>query len=153
MYDGRCVLTVEITPSGHRFLPFSALLFYLKQLIFQNLLCYARISNIGQLTVITLLWNDATPYLTTIKNDNSLLKFSLYFIRKKGRDLTQCYDKSHYTSRNVKRAKWQHKQRHKQVRLYSGLKSLYIVHEGEISSNIAFGILAAKIQGKNIKFW
>ena len=33
--------------------------------------------------------------------------------RKKGRDLTQSYDKSPYTSRNVKREKWQHKQCHK----------------------------------------
>ena len=33
--------------------------------------------------------------------------------REKGRDLTQSYDKSPYTNRNVKRAKWQHKQRHK----------------------------------------
>ena len=32
-------------------------------------------------------------------------------IREKGRDLTQSYDKSPYTNRNVKRAKWQHKQR------------------------------------------
>ena len=28
---------------------------------------------------------------------------------KKGRDLTQSHDKSPYTNRNVKRAKWQHK--------------------------------------------
>ena len=33
--------------------------------------------------------------------------------REKWRDLTQSYDKSPYTNRNVKRAKWQHKQRHK----------------------------------------
>ena len=33
--------------------------------------------------------------------------------REKGRDLTQSYDKSPYTNRNVKRAKLQHKQRHK----------------------------------------
>ena len=32
---------------------------------------------------------------------------------KKGRDLTQSYDKSPYTNRNVKRAKLKHKQRHK----------------------------------------
>ena len=30
--------------------------------------------------------------------------------RQKGGDLTQSYDKSPYTNRNVKRAKWQHKQ-------------------------------------------
>ena len=40
--------------------------------------------------------------------------------REKGRDLTQSYDKSPYTNRNVKRARWQHKQRHKKVRLNSG---------------------------------
>ena len=40
--------------------------------------------------------------------------------KEKGRDLTQSYDKSPYTSRNVKRAKWQHTQRHKKVRLHSG---------------------------------
>ena len=40
--------------------------------------------------------------------------------REKGRDLTQSYDKSPYTNRNVKKAQWQHKQRHKKVRLHSG---------------------------------
>ena len=35
------------------------------------------------------------------------------FQGQKGWDLTQFYDKSPYTNRNVKRAKWQHKQRHK----------------------------------------
>ena len=30
-------------------------------------------------------------------------------VKEKGRDLTQSYDKSPYTNRNVKRAKWQHK--------------------------------------------
>ena len=44
------------------------------------------------------------------------------FTREKGRDLTQSYDKSPYTNRNVKRAKWQHKQRHKKVRLNSGCR-------------------------------
>ena len=42
-----------------------------------------------------------------------------YILWEKGRDLTQSYDKSPYTNRNVKRAKWQHKQRHK--------KALYFV--------------------------
>ena len=41
---------------------------------------------------------------------------------EKWRDLTQSYDKSPYTNRNVKRAKWQHKQRHKKVRLNSGCR-------------------------------
>ena len=39
---------------------------------------------------------------------------------EKGRDLTQSYDKIPYTNRNVIRAKWQHKQRYKRGRLYSG---------------------------------
>ena len=43
----------------------------------------------------------------------------LHSLREKGRDLTQSYDKSPYTNRNVKRKKWQHKQRHKKVRLHS----------------------------------
>ena len=34
---------------------------------------------------------------------------TLLLSREKGRDLTQSYDKSPYTNRNVKRAKWQHK--------------------------------------------
>ena len=41
------------------------------------------------------------------------------FWRQKGGDLTQSYDKSPYTNRNVKGAKWKHKQRHKKVRLNS----------------------------------
>ena len=45
--------------------------------------------------------------------------------REKGRDLTQSYDKSPYTNRNVKRAKWQHKQRHNKVRLHSGCGNSY----------------------------
>ena len=45
----------------------------------------------------------------------TFLKYStqMYMQDKKGRDLTQSYDKSHYTNRNVKRAKWQNKQRQK----------------------------------------
>ena len=35
--------------------------------------------------------------------------------REKGRDLTQPYDKSPHTNRNVKRVKRQHKQRHKKI--------------------------------------
>ena len=38
---------------------------------------------------------------------------SKVLFRQKGGDLTQSYDKSPYTHGNVKRAKWQHKQRHK----------------------------------------
>ena len=46
------------------------------------------------------------------------IKNKLAASRQKGGDLTQSYDKSPYTNRNVKRAKRQHKQRHKKkVRL------------------------------------
>ena len=38
---------------------------------------------------------------------------TLFLLRQKVGDLTQSYDKSPYTNRNVKRAKWQHKQRQK----------------------------------------
>ena len=44
---------------------------------------------------------------------------------EKGIDLTQSYDKSPYTNRNIKRAKWQHKQRHKKVRLHSDCGPTY----------------------------
>ena len=50
----------------------------------------------------------------------SMSSTSITFLQEKGRDLTQSYDKSPYTNRNVKRAKWQQKQRHKIVRLNSG---------------------------------
>ena len=58
---------------------------------------------------------------------NLVVNVGLLFVKtcginttEKGRDLTQSYDKSIYTSRNVKKAKWQHKQRHRKVRLHSG---------------------------------
>ena len=50
--------------------------------------------------------------------------------RQKG-DLTQSNDKSPYTNRNVKRAKRQHKQRHKNVRLT--LYNQIIIDEYEIT--------------------
>ena len=46
-------------------------------------------------------------------------------LREKGRDLTQSYDKSPYTNRNVKRAKWQHKQRHKKVFFFFSISQFY----------------------------
>ena len=42
-----------------------------------------------------------------------LINRGILVLGEKGRDLTQSYDKSPYTNRNVKRAKWQHQQRHK----------------------------------------
>ena len=44
-------------------------------------------------------------------------------LKEKGRDLTQSYDKSPYTNRNVKRAKWQHKQRHKKSSIKQRLRT------------------------------
>ena len=55
------------------------------------------------------------------------IDISMVSLREKGRDLTQSYDKSPYTSRIVRRAKWQHKQRHKKVRI-STLINLICLH-------------------------
>ena len=44
-------------------------------------------------------------------------------MREKGRDLTQSYDKSPHTNRNVKRAQWQHKQRHKKSSITQRLRT------------------------------
>ena len=52
-------------------------------------------------------------YSATLCCDAIFGLFTTIIQREKGRDLTQSYDKSPYTNRNVKRAKWQHKQRHK----------------------------------------
>ena len=58
-------------------------------------------------------WRDSKllriPFTTTVMISTS-----------RERDLTQSYDKSPYANRNVKRTNWQHKQRHKKVRLHSG---------------------------------
>ena len=47
-------------------------------------------------------------------------------IREKGRDLTQSYDKNPYTNRNVKGAKWQHKQRHSDSK-YKNLLTIWCI--------------------------
>ena len=58
---------------------------------------------------------------TVLKKESKMFKFyGQRTVREKGRDLTQSYYKSPYTNRNVKRAKWQHNQRHIKVRLHSG---------------------------------
>ena len=44
-------------------------------------------------------------------------------LRQKGGDLTQSYDKSPYTHGNVKRGKWQHKQRHKKSSIKQRLRT------------------------------
>ena len=61
---------------------------------------------------------NSTFYISYLLISFHLIKrvFHLLFYYKqlqKGGDLTKSYDKSPYTNRNVKRAKWQHKQRHK----------------------------------------
>ena len=60
------------------------------------------------------------------------------FTRLKGRDLTQSYDKSPYINRNVKRAKWQHKQRHKKVWLHSDCGLTQDGQLGYSTSNLNF---------------
>ena len=56
-------------------------------------------------------------YAVTRSIDQALHQFATLLLNwtlgEKGRDLTQSYDKSPYTSRNVKRTTWQHKQPHK----------------------------------------
>ena len=54
--------------------------------------------------------NCAVPQ--TVRNPCIIERFCRIFVllwEKKGKDLNQSYDKSPYTNRNVKRAKWQHK--------------------------------------------
>ena len=70
-----------------------------------------------------LLWKPTIPQSSRIEG-----RWETHYVwwngnniwREKGRYLTQSYYKSPYTNKNVKRAKWQHKQRHKKVRLHSG---------------------------------
>ena len=50
----------------------------------------------------------------------------IYLSRQKGGDMSQSYDKSPYTNRNVKGAKWQHKQRHKKVQLNSNSNTQFL---------------------------
>ena len=38
---------------------------------------------------------------------------------RKGRDLTQSYDKSPYTNRKIQKATWQHKKRHQKLWLHN----------------------------------
>ena len=49
------------------------------------------------------------PFLSPFLHHAALI------LGEKGRYQTQSYDKSPYTNRNVKRAKWKHKQRHKKI--------------------------------------
>ena len=56
---------------------------------------------------------ESDPRLLTHCSADWVSKMSLFIYREKGRDLTQSYDKSLYPSRNIKRTKRQHKQRHK----------------------------------------
>ena len=53
----------------------------------------------------------------------SLKRCNIIPQKKKGRDLTQSYDKSPYTNRNDKRAKWQHKQCHKKGSITQRLRT------------------------------
>ena len=63
--------------------------------------------------------------------------------REKGRDLTQSYDKSPYTNRNVKRAKWQHKEikilNHMKKFYFFGVKyTVFIKNENKVLKNSDF---------------
>ena len=58
--------------------------------------------------------------LQTRSNNTTIKQTTTQQLRRKGRDLTQSYDKSPYNNRNVKKAKRPHKQRYKPIRLHSG---------------------------------
>ena len=59
-------------------------------------------------------WKVRILFVICVLNDSvKIFWFRIKDKSQKGRDLTQSYDKSPYTNRNVKRAKSQHKQRHK----------------------------------------
>ena len=70
--------------------------------------------------IYAFLWLRSSDWLMASRQKFFFLNKWQATLRERGRDLTQSYDKSPYTNRNVKRAKWQHKQRHKKVRLNSG---------------------------------
>ena len=53
----------------------------------------------------------------------SKVNICFFSMRQKGGDLTQSNDKSPYTNRNVKRAKWQHKERHKKSSIKQQLRT------------------------------
>ena len=48
-----------------------------------------------------------------------ILHCSDAFTERKGRDLTQPYDRSPYTDRKIQKATWQHKERHQKLRLHN----------------------------------
>ena len=68
--------------------------------------------------LVSIVSTSLFPYMSIMTLEEGLLK-TKEGQRQKGGDLTQSYDQSPYTNRNVKGAKWQHKQRHKKVRLNS----------------------------------
>ena len=49
-------------------------------------------------------------------------------VRKNGRDLTQSYDKSPYSNKKFKKAKWQHKNNNQKFRLHNNWRPAYDCH-------------------------
>ena len=75
------------------------------------------ITKYGQISCFNLTsFPPSKSYLLTYNYTSHTIVFPMtqedsYWLliqREKGRDLTQSYDKSPYTNKNVKRAKWQH---------------------------------------------
>ena len=73
-------------------------------------------------------YNFATCKQMTITNFYEAAIVRGNFMWEKGSHLNQSYDKSPYTNRNVKRAKWQHKQRHENVK-YKRTDALSLWHK------------------------
>ena len=66
---------------------------------------------LGNICSLSAVW--LMKYCSTFALSSPNLFRRRKLAREKGRDLTQSYDKSPCTNRNVRRAKWQHKQRNK----------------------------------------
>ena len=70
-----------------------------------------------------IIWQQYASRIVLLIPDVPLVIRNHIYLREKGRDLTQSYDKSQYTNRNVIRAKWQHKQRHKKSSITQRLRT------------------------------
>ena len=113
--------------------------------------------------VYALFNRSSLGYISGICSVNvvlSMVNISSRYLETKGRDLTQSYDKSPYTNRNVKRAKWQHKQRHKKFdytaiadRLRTVSSSIYSHPAGVVyrfyRANLPTHCNSCVIEGKN----
>ena len=73
-----------------------------------------------------------------ISSSSTYILSDLQEEREKGRYLTKSNDKNPYTSRNVKSAKWQNKQRHKKVRTSNRITPAQLLYRWRISSSSTY---------------